>query len=798
MTTSPRTVWEPLRVRIAGARWHTAAVTWAAVMLASLSIQPLLDGAWWIARTGVVVAGVVAVGGLVRTARLPAPLQPLLQALGLMLLLAWLFTEPEAGWGWLLGPTDLDQLRDLAAQGRDYAAQTMAPAGANDGLLLLVVAGIGLVAIAVDTLAAGLDLPGLALVPLGALFVMPWAINEGWAPSWAFAAVAFGWFGILATTQRDRANLWSVHARPGSTTIGVAVAALTTTVAALAGGMVSLRGPALPVDFGSGMGEGSVQIDALVSLRRSLVNNDDRVVLTYSTSAPRPDYLRLAVLEQFDGTQWLPTGDGSVALGPQPLGAAAGSDGSPVVDYRLDVGPLRGTTLPSPPRTIAAPNDYPVAFDLATSLPVRTDGRSVEGSRAVVVAQPLLGDAESLRAASQAASGEAGAEPPEQTVQDPAPLVGEELGALAQEVAGDAATPFDQAVALQRWFTVEGGFRYSTEIAGGSGEDALADFLDERIGYCEQFAATMALMARSLGIPSRVVVGFTQGRPEGDRWVVRGTDAHAWPELWMGSAGWVRFEPTPGTQTATSPTYTRETATAGPTIAPSTGPSGQGTDSDVRGRIPDSDSLGGAAGGTSTQEAPTGWIVAAVALLVLLLLPGLLRMGLRLARRRRGGPEDAYREVVDSLIDLRLGPQGATPRESLAAVRRVVGSGEESVRVLESVDRIQRAVEWQRYGPGGSASLLGRASGSRPSEAGQPRAGTAVVDRVGAAAPAEQASGATPRPGALNDDVRTVRSALGTRAGMARRLRAILVPASLLGAVAARVAGPDREGTADS
>ena len=111
------------------------------------------------------------------------------------------------------------------------------------------------------------------------------------------------------------------------------------------------------------------------------------------------------------------------------------------------------------------------------------------------------------------------------------------------------------------------GSRYSTQIEGGSDEDALATFLEERVGYCEQFAATMALMARSVGIPARVVVGFTQGRLEGNQWVVRGTDAHAWPELWMGSAGWVRFEPTPGAPTTTTPAYTPPPqSTAGPTL----------------------------------------------------------------------------------------------------------------------------------------------------------------------------------------------------------------------------------------
>ena len=63
----------------------------------------------------------------------------------------------------------------------------------------------------------------------------------------------------------------------------------------------------------------------------------------------------------------------------------------------------------------------------------------------------------------------------------------------------------------------------------------LDQFLASKSGYCQQFAATMALMAESLGIPARVVVGYTAGtrQPDGT-WVVRGRDAHAWPELYFG------------------------------------------------------------------------------------------------------------------------------------------------------------------------------------------------------------------------------------------------------------------------
>ena len=87
--------------------------------------------------------------------------------------------------------------------------------------------------------------------------------------------------------------------------------------------------------------------------------------------------------------------------------------------------------------------------------------------------------------------------------------VNEQLSPLALEVTADAVSDYDRALALQNWFRSE--FTYSLDTAAGNDTEALTTFLQDRSGYCEQFAATMALMARTLGIPSRVQVGFTPG-----------------------------------------------------------------------------------------------------------------------------------------------------------------------------------------------------------------------------------------------------------------------------------------------
>ncbi len=787
--------YEAFAARMRDGRWHVTLVSALAVVAASLCLRPLLDGSWWFARTVTVVVVIAVTGGLARSLRVPAPMQPVLQLGALLVALVMLFAGDTARWGVLPGPAALGRLQELASQGRDYATATQPPAGPDAGLLLLIVAGIGLAALVVDTLAAGLDLPGLTLLPLAALFLVPWAINGGTSPGWAFVVVALGWLAILSALQRNRAGHWSPGAQPGSPGIGLGIAAATTALAVLSGGLITLRGPAEPVSLGGGQGAGTVQVDALVSLRRSLVSNDTRPVITFASTTDQPEYLRLSVLELFDGEQWRPIEPAETGPAPPPLPngttpSAEQPPPGPLAQYQLDVGPLAGATLPSPSGTYQSLNDWSVVWDQRTSLPIRSDGGSIQGNRIGLVASAQELDGAALRVASR--------EPPDpaqvlpENLSDPAPLTGDELPRLAREITAGSDTPFDAAIALQRWFTTDGGFAYSTAIEGGSDEDALATFLEQRIGYCEQFAATMALMARSVGIPSRVVVGFTQGRQEGNQWIVRGVDAHAWPELWMGSAGWVRFEPTPGQPTVTTPAYTAglqpSSEPTDPTDQQSEAPSADSTE--AAGRLPED--IGEAAGSEQggSDSLPLGWL-ALGGLLILLLVPAVVRVVRRRRRLRVGDGESAFAEVVDTMVDLGLGAEGATPRATMSVVAGLVdlgiGSTDDANRpdIPHAITRILRSVEWERYGgPGTAAWMSGAGVPGRDRDQPGQAAGVLVADRV------DPSAGL--RPGALAGDVRTVRHALGQRAGWGRRARAVAVPRSVLVAQARRGPhGPD-------
>jgi transglutaminase-like putative cysteine protease len=114
----------------------------------------------------------------------------------------------------------------------------------------------------------------------------------------------------------------------------------------------------------------------------------------------------------------------------------------------------------------------------------------------------------------------------------------------ATRVTAGLTTSYDKLIALQNYFST---FDYDLDVQYGESSDAIEAFLRGRRGFCQQFAGTFAVMARALGIPARVAVGYTPGLLQSDGlYHVYGKQAHAWPEVWFQGFGWVPFEPTPG------------------------------------------------------------------------------------------------------------------------------------------------------------------------------------------------------------------------------------------------------------
>ncbi|HTZ10360.1 MAG TPA: transglutaminase-like domain-containing protein, partial [Acidimicrobiales bacterium] len=147
------------------------------------------------------------------------------------------------------------------------------------------------------------------------------------------------------------------------------------------------------------------------------------------------------------------------------------------------------------------------------------------------------------------------------------PSLGARVVRLAHQIVAGATTPAAKAGALARWFN-GGRFRYTLTPPRVRGGDALSFFLfSSHAGFCQQFAAAYAVLARIDGLPARVAVGFTTGTAVGtDQYRVSGADAHVWPEVYLGpSVGWTSYEPTPATSGEASGIGVNSGARAGST-----------------------------------------------------------------------------------------------------------------------------------------------------------------------------------------------------------------------------------------
>jgi len=118
---------------------------------------------------------------------------------------------------------------------------------------------------------------------------------------------------------------------------------------------------------------------------------------------------------------------------------------------------------------------------------------------------------------------------------------------LAAQIASSASNNYDKAIAVERY--LQSHYAYTLQLPRSAVADPLANFLFERKqGHCEYFASSMAVMLRTLGIPSRVVNGFRSDEFNDvtGYYVVRGKNAHSWVEAYFPGYGWVTFDPTPG------------------------------------------------------------------------------------------------------------------------------------------------------------------------------------------------------------------------------------------------------------
>jgi transglutaminase-like putative cysteine protease len=127
------------------------------------------------------------------------------------------------------------------------------------------------------------------------------------------------------------------------------------------------------------------------------------------------------------------------------------------------------------------------------------------------------------------------------------PALDPRIPELARQITGSAANFYDRATTIERYLMTR--FAYTLELPRVTPKDPLAEFLFERKrGHCEYFASSMAIMLRTLNIPSRVVNGFrtSEFNDITGNYVIRASSAHSWVEAYFPGYGWTTFDPTPG------------------------------------------------------------------------------------------------------------------------------------------------------------------------------------------------------------------------------------------------------------
>jgi len=273
----------------------------------------------------------------------------------------------------------------------------------------------------------------------------------------------------------------------------------------------------------------------------------------------------------------------------------------------------------------------------------------------------------------------------------------------ARQVAGDKATAYDKAETVESWLRTT--YRYSTVVkTPPAGRDPVDYFLfDLKEDFCEYFASAMVVMLRELGVPARLVEGYTTGSfdPTIGKYVVREQNAHAWVEVYFAGYGWIEFEPTPSEQVfPRTEDITGEGVTTDPaeTIDPEDefgreDEEGLGRPTEDEG-LGIGDDLGGAAVETLRNVDPRPAIVALVLMLIAMLVAFV-----RFQWRFRGlAPVDAAwgkTRLLSSYVGHAASPS-QTAYEYASSLGRAVPEVGEPARTLAHVRVLDR------YAPAGA------------------------------------------------------------------------------------------------
>jgi transglutaminase-like putative cysteine protease len=508
-----------------------------------------VSGSYWGALVLQALAAHAVVSGLRRAGVRLLPAAVATVALGVLFVTWTRFPDTTR---WLLPtPDTVSQVSDDIASSWALFVEVRAPAPVENGFIAATAAAIWLLVFVADWAAFRVSATFEALLPATTLFVFAAALGGPGSPvagAAVFSCAALLYVLLHRTSNQERSSRWAGGRRSQGrwSLVGTGTALLG--VAVVAG---AVAGPKLP-------GAGA---DAVVAWRDINKDEPTRVVLSpivqletklleqsdvevFNVRSERPSYWRLTSLDNFDGDIWRSSYSTDDADGELPR-AFDPATASETVTQTITIEALSSVWLPAAFEPVAVDTgDQAADFDERSStLMVDRDVATSDGYTYEVTSQIPDWSDDVLRTASPDMPDDIAETYLQLPLHFPPPA-----RALTLDLTAGAATPFDKALAIQNYLRTE--YTYDQTVGPGHGNDALLAFLYEtRRGYCEQFAAAFAAMARSVDLPARVAIGFTEGiRDPNDPTLyrVRGVHAHAWPEVYLGEYGWVPFEPTPG------------------------------------------------------------------------------------------------------------------------------------------------------------------------------------------------------------------------------------------------------------
>ncbi|MGH2785102.1 MAG: transglutaminase TgpA family protein [Actinomycetota bacterium] len=587
----------------------------------------------------------------------------------------------DAMFGPFPSPRSLSLIWDAAVEGIKRSQTDAAPVAAATAFMCLAAFAIWATAWLADDAANKLRHPMLAIGVTVPLFVLPGTILEGdrrWLDAGAYLAGAM-W--VLFADERFRLSRWGRVVGLGSPGWRPGLAARIGTLAILIAivGTPILPGFSAPPGLRGTTGGGDrVALNPLVSIRPQL--NQDALTEVMTVRSRAASYWRMTALDRFDGLTWSSGPQRpQLALGERQIQPQSTSPAGTLVTQEYEIHNLAGPWVPAAFEPVRVQGLRGVGADPATrTVIIANDMRG--GTRYTVRSRIPALSYDELDLAPRAVDPALNA-----YLQVPASPQMDRVRQVALEIVRSAeaagASPFRQAVALQDHLR---NFEYDEDVALAHNIRDIADFLTRvKSGYCEQFATSMAVMARLLGLPSRVAIGFAIGTTgvTPDVYEVTSRHAHAWVEIWMTGFGWVTFEPTPRGDAVQVPRYTAppssstpQTNEATPTSQETVDPEASATARDPESFDPPTSSGGGV---SAVRRLVQVGVVAGILLASLVIAVPVAALVRRVIRHRRAKTSQAkvsarYLDFLDWCAAVRLERgAGETPYEHAVRLAKV-------------------------------------------------------------------------------------------------------------------------------